>query len=419
MSTAPSVIAPVAAPERLHAVDLLRGWALLGILTVNIQFFAWPLSYMFAPHEWGNALDNAVDQGMRIFAEGKFYTLFSTLFGWGFSIYLLKGERAGRSVMPLYLRRIFALMGIGAIHAYLIWMGDILLTYSLIALPMLLFRKRSPKALLRWAVVMALIPTVLVLAISIGKATDPKVADQIQKDTQADRVKQQQITESALRVYPHGSFAEVTRQRASEVNSLYAYLAFYGPSILAMFLMGLYIGRTGILHRAAEHLALFRKVLIVGIIIGLAGSAYYVLGRFGDDMMGPSFIMTGVMFASAFGHPALAYAYASALLLLYHRPGWATRLHPVVCAGRMALTNYLMQSLICTFIFYSHGLGKYGSVPPRYFPFIVLAIYAIELAWSPWWLQRFHYGPAEWLWRSLTYAKIQPMRIRHTEAATG
>jgi len=285
-------------------------------------------------------------------------------------------------------------------------------------LPMLLFRNRSPKALLRWAVVMTLIPTLLVLGISVWQSVDPEVAADVQKDTQADRVKQQQMTESALRVYPHGTFAEVTRQRAAEVNSLYSYLAFYGPSILGMFLMGLYVGRTGLLHRAAENLAFFRKVLIAGIVLGVAGSVYYVFGHFGDDLMGPSFIMTGVMFASAIGHPALAYAYASALLLLYHRPGWAERLHPVVCAGRMALTNYLMQSLICTFIFYSHGLGKFGSVPPRYFPVIVLTIYGVELAWSPWWLKRFHFGPAEWLWRSLTYAKLQPMRISASASAT-
>lgn len=417
MSTT-AAIAPVSAPERLQVVDLLRGWALLGILTVNSEFFSYPMSYFFLHHSWPNAGDSLFDTAMRIFAEGKFYTLFSTLFGWGFSVYLLKGERAGRSVIPLYLRRIFALMAIGAIHAYLIWMGDILLTYSLIAFPMLLFRKAKPKTLLIWASILILAPVMMMLSGGLARKFDAKAAVEIQRDSEKNTAEMNRMAESALRVYPSGSYMEVTRQRAWEVNSLYGFLPFFGPGLLAMFLVGLYIGRKRIFHDAAANLPFFRKVAVVSALIGIPGSLYYVFAARGVDMMGPSLPGAAVIFSSTVGHPALSYCYASLIVLLYHQSGWAARLHPVVCAGRMALTNYLMQSLICTFIFYSHGLGLYGTFPPRYLPLIIVSVYAIELAWSPWWLQRFHYGPAEWLWRSLTYAQMQPMRIRPAASAS-
>jgi uncharacterized protein len=413
----PTDIRPVAAPERIQAIDLLRGWALLGILTVNMEFFAWPLSYMIFPQNWSNPWDAAVETAVKIFAQGKFYTLFSTLFGLGFSFFLLKGERSGTSSLGTYIRRILVLLVIGAIHGYLIWMGDILLLYAVMAFPLLLFRKAKPKTLLVWAAVLVMVPVTMMLAGAIAKASDPKAAADIQKSIDENNARFKRMEASGLATYPTGTFAEVTRQRALEFNSMWSFMAFFGPGVLAMFLMGLYIGRKGYLHHAAQHLPLFRKVLVIGALIGIPASIYAVWASHNTNMMGPSFMGAGMAFAGAFGNPALSYAYAAALLILYHRAGWAARLHPVVCAGRMALTNYLMQSLICTFIFYSHGLGMYGKIGPAYLPLIVLAIYSIELAWSPWWLKRFHFGPAEWLWRTLTYGKAQPMRIRAAAAA--
>ncbi len=406
-----SVIRPVAAPERVHTIDLLRGWALFGILMVNMEFFAWPLSFMFFPQNWANPWDAVIENAVKIFAQGKFYTLFSTLFGLGFSFFLLKGERAGKSALGTYTRRILVLLGIGAIHAYLIWMGDILFIYALVAWPMLLFRKAKPKTLMVWASILLLVPVFMMLSGAIAKATSEEAAADIQKSSQANHEKMQRMAESAMRVYPNGTFAEVTRQRTWEFNSMFGFLIFFAPGILAMFLMGLFIGRKGYLHNAAQHLPLFRRVLAIGALIGIPASVYAVWATHDTDMMGPSFTGAGIAFAGAFGNPALSYAYAAALVLLYHRAGWAQRLQPVVYAGRMALTNYLIQSLICTFIFYSHGLGKFGQIGPAYLPLFVLAIYGVELMWSPWWLKRFHFGPAEWVWRSLTYGKAQPMRI--------
>jgi uncharacterized protein len=408
-------IAPVSAQERIHTVDLLRGWALLGILAVNMEFFAWPLSYMFFPQSWANPWDAFVENAIKIFAQGKFYTLFSTLFGWGFSVYLLKGERAGKSTLFTYARRLTVLLVIGAIHAYLIWMGDILLMYAGIGFFLFLFRKAKPRTLLVWAMLLLMLPPTMMLSGALAKATNEKAAVEIQKDTQRNEAFFKELTEGAFRAYPNGTFAEVTRQRAREYNSIFGFLVFFGPTVLAMFIMGLYAGRKGYLHDAAAHLPFFRRLMWTGFAVGVAGSIFSEWAIHRTNMLGPSFLGAAVSFSDAFSDPGLGYAFASALILLSQRAGVAARLHPVAAAGRMALTNYLMQSLICTFIFYSHGLGMYGKIGPGWFPLFIVAIYGIELAWSPWWLSRFHFGPAEWLWRTLTYGKAQPMRIRVDE----
>lgn len=413
-----AAIQPVAAPERIPVIDLLRGWALLGILTVNMEFFAWPLSYVFFPQQWPSPADTVVETGIKVFAQGKFYTLFSTLFGLGFSFFLLKGERAGKSALGTYVRRILVLLVVGLIHGYLIWMGDILTLYAVVAFLMLLFRKAKPKTLVLAAVTCTVLPLLFMLSGAIAGALNPETRVKIEQSTKKSEAEFKRISESALRTYPSGTFTEVTRQRTWEFNAFWQWVPFFGPGVLGMFLMGLAIGRKRYLHNAADHLPLFRKTLIIGAGLGIPLSAYAVWGSMQTSMMGPSFMGTGVQAAMASGNPLLAYAYASALLLLYHQSGWAQRLHPMVCAGRMALTNYLTQSLICTFIFYSHGLGQYGKITPKYFPFIILAIYAAQLVWSPWWLARFHFGPAEWLWRTLTYGKAQPMRIQAGPAAT-
>ncbi|HUQ49415.1 MAG TPA: DUF418 domain-containing protein [Terriglobales bacterium] len=405
-------IRPVAAQERIQSVDVLRGWALFGILMVNMEFFAWPLSFMFFPQTWANPMDTLSENFMKVFFQGKFYTLFSTLFGWGFSIYLLKGERAGKSAIGTYVRRIVVLLIIGAIHAYLIWMGDILLIYSFTAFILLLFRKAKPKTLVLWAAILLLLPVGMSLAGAVAKM-DPAKAKEIQADSDKHETQLKGLAESGLRVYPSGSFAEVTAQRTREYNSMIPFMLFFGPGILAMFLMGLYAGRKGLLHDVKAHLPFLRKLMWLGFAIGIPASVFTVWASHLTNLMGPSFLGSGIMLAGAFGNPALSYAYASALILLTQDSAWALRLRPVAMAGRMALTNYLMMSLICITIFYSHGLGMYGKMGPRWFPLIVIAIYGVELVWSTWWLKRFHFGPMEWFWRTMTYGKAQPMRIGH------
>ncbi len=405
------VLAPVPATERLEEVDLLRGWALLGILLVNMNYFAWPLFTIFLKRQWENPADLWAEIAIGVLAQGKFYTLFSFLFGFGFSIFLLKGERQGRSALSVFARRLLVLMAIGVVHAFLIWAGDILLLYSMVGFLLFLFRKSRPRTLLIWWLILTLVPMLLMGAGVLAASFVPEVAADMQKDGAAQEAALRGIITEALRVFPGGSFAEITRMRSLELYTFYQFMVFFGPGVLAMFLLGLYAGKQGILHRVAEHLALFRKLRGYGFLLGLPLSAVAVWAMYHSNMLVPSPIGLMGGLAAAIGAPLLGLGYASFWVVLSQDAKWKARLHPMRQMGRMALTNYLLQSLICITVFYGTGFGLYGRYGPAVTLPFVFVIYFAEMAMSVWWLKRFQFGPAEWLWRSLTYGKLQPMRM--------
>ncbi len=404
------MLAPVTAAERLEEVDLLRGWALLGILVVNMNFFAWPLFTIFLKRQWENPADLWAEIAIGFFAQGKFYTLFSFLFGFGFSIFLLKGERQGRSALGLFARRLLVLMAIGVAHAFLLWAGDILLLYSLVGFLLFLFRKARPRTLLIGWLILILAPILLMGAGVLAASFIPEVAVDMQKDGAEEEAVLRGIIDEAMQVYPAGSFAEITRIRSLELYSFYQFMFFFAPSVLAMFLLGLYAGKQGILHRVSEHLPLFRKLRLYGFLLGPPLSAVAVWAMYHSSMLVPSPIGLLGGFAGAFGAPLLGLAYASFWVLLYQDAKWKPRLQPMRQMGRMALTNYLLQSLVCVTVFYGTGFGLYGHYGPAATLPLVFVIYLAEMALSTWWLKRFQFGPAEWLWRSLTYARVQPLR---------
>ncbi len=403
-------LAPVQAGERLEEVDLLRGWALLGILLVNMNFFSWPLFTIFLKRQWDNPADLWAEIGIGLFAQGKFYTLFSFLFGFGFSIFLLKGEKQGRSAMGLFARRLMVLMAIGVVHAFLIWAGDILLLYSLVGFLLFLFRKAKPKTLLIGWLILTLGPMLLMGVGVLAAQFDASVAADMQKDGAVQEAKLRSAIAEAERVFPTGGFAEITRVRAFDLYIFYQFMPFFAPGVLAMFLLGLYAGKQGIFHRVSEHLALFRKLRLAGFLLGLPLSAVAVWAMYHSNMLVPSPIGFLGGLAGALGAPLLGLGYASFWVLLYQDANWKSRLHPMTQMGRMALTNYLLQSLICTTVFYGTGFGLFGRYGPAITLPFVFVIYFAEMALSVWWLKRFQFGPAEWLWRSLTYGRLQPMR---------
>jgi uncharacterized protein len=411
--TVTSPIAPTAAPERIAALDVLRGFALFGILLVNMQFFAMPFWGMFLGLKPEGAADRAAALAIRFFAEGKFYTLFSFLFGLGFSIILMRTVARGGRPGRLYARRLLALLLIGLVHAFLIWMGDILVMYAATGFLLLLFRNLKPKNVLRWAVAMLLlVPLInftLVGFVEMGRAAGRGA--EIEKSFAEQAAEFRRLYDEAMRVYPTGSFREVTQQRITDVTFGWSYAFFFVPSILGMFLMGLYAGKRGIFQDLGVHLPLVRRVQVGGLVLGLAGNALFTYAMEHANPAVPSLLGALGSLGAAVGHPALSLFYASTLVLLAQRAQWQRRLAPMAALGRMALSNYLLQSLVATTIFYSHGLGLFGQVGPARGVLLVLAIYFAQMPLSVWWLGRFQFGPAEWLWRSLTYKKLQPMRL--------
>lgn len=401
---------PVTAAERLQTLDGLRGFALFGILLVNMALFSWPI-YQFALAEpiWTSGVDRFADWTVRVLAEGKFYPLFSFLFGLGVEIQMERAKARGAAFAGLYARRLLVLLGIGLLHAFLIWEGDILVLYALTGFLLLAFYRCRPGTLLVWAVIVLCIPVMIYLAIGgvmmVGSLV-PMVAETIEREWLKTAETYAFLADHNVRVFAQGHFSEIFVERARNIVFLYSHSWLYAPTVLAMFLSGMYAGRRGIFQNIGIHRELVRRVTVMGLCVGLPLN---LLHAFCYGMGGPVWVVA--MAALAVGGPALCFFYVGALTLLLQRDSWLLRLRPVAAVGRMALSNYLLQSVICTTIFYSYGFGLYGSVGRTAGLALAVLIYAAQLPISVWWLSRFRYGPIEWLWRSLTYGRRQPLRL--------
>jgi uncharacterized protein len=400
---------PVSAAERIETLDVLRGLALFGILLVNMALFSWPV-YQFALGEpvWTAGVDRIADWAVRVLAEGKFYPLFSLLFGAGVAIQMERAEARGAAFAGRYVRRLLVLLGIGLLHAFLIWEGDILVLYALTGFLLLAFSRRRPGTLLVWALIALTIPVMIYVGIwgmmMVGSLV-PEVAETIERELAATAETYAYLTEDNIRVFSQGGLGEIFVQRARNIAFLYSYSWMYGPMVLAMFLCGMYAGRRGIFQNVEANRGLIWRVTVVGLYVGLPLNLVYA---FCYGSAGSLWVVA--MASLAVGGPALCLFYSGAVTLLLRRDSWRLRLRPVAAAGRMALSNYLLQSVICTTIFYSYGFGLYGSVGRTAGLTLAIIIYAAQLPLSVWWLGRFRYGPIEWLWRSLTYGRRQPMR---------
>ncbi len=414
-AASPPVVGPVSGQERIEAIDILRGVAILGILILNMGLFSMPEDAPvreLAP----NAVDRAVETLILFFAQEKFKTLFSFLFGLGLAVQMMRAEARGARFLPLYVRRLCVLFLIGIAHSLLLWDGDILHDYAELAVVLLVFRHRSLKTVLGWAGVFLCIPVLfygITTYYSTTREAPSPLLTWISYETGYEPgAEAQDITEDAGRTYSRGTYAEMVALRARQLprdmspDSDDAY-------VIGIFLLGLYAGRRKIFHDIAAPRPFIERVQRWGLAIGVAGNAAFVAGGSFDPPPTSTKANLGRMCLIA-GAPAMAFAYASTIVLLAQRESWRRRLAPLAAVGRMALSNYLLQSLICTTIFYSYGLALFGKVRPSLGLLLTIAIFLIQVPLSVWWLRRFRFGPIEWMWRSLTYWERQPMRASPT-----
>jgi len=408
-------LAPVQQAERIQIVDILRGFALFGILFVNMAFFSHPFQAVLFPTDPALPWYDRGAKWLIYFAgEGKFYSLFSLLFGLGLTLLMERIQARGGRFVPLYLRRLIVLLAIGAIHAFLIWTGDILIMYALIGFPLILFRKAKPRTLLIWAVILIAIPLLFNVAstglVALGRSVPEGAAQinqtfaQVEAGYAADLVR-------ANRVYASGNFLEITAQRVHDYSTL-GLTSFFmlGFNVLAMFLVGVYFGKRQIFQNLEANRPRFRKLLIWGLVVGIVGNAVYATLIMSLPRFEASWTLLLATAAQTVGAPLLCFAYLSALALLALTPAWSERLRVLAPVGQMALTNYLMQSIVCTLIFYGYGLRLFGKIGPAMGIVLTVVIYLIQIPISHWWMKCFRFGPAEWLWRSLTYLRPQPMK---------
>ena len=388
--------------ERIEAIDILRGVAILGVLIVNMQLFSMPE---------GVPVHGIADRLIYFFAQEKFKALFSFLFGLGLAVQMMRAQARGVHFLPLYARRLGVLFLIGVAHFLLVWDGDILHDYALLGVVLLLFRRSSPKTLLVGAGAFLAIPMLffgLTTYASVTGHVNPQVKEWIayENGSEADGGG---TSDDFSDTYARGSYAEMITLRAGELprdmspDTDDAY-------VLAIFLLGLYAGRRRIFHDIPAHLPFIRRVQRWGLAIGVAGNAAFAVG--GSFAPSPTSVAQNVgRLCLVVAAPALMLFYASTIILLTQRETWRRRLAPLAAVGRTALSNYLLQSLICTTIFYSYGLALFGKVSPSLGLLLTITIFLIQIPLSVWWLRAFQFGPVEWLWRSLTYWQRQPMRV--------
>lgn len=408
---------PVSQADRIPVLDVLRGFALLGIALMNIEFFTRPLQGIMLGMDPGlSGIDYAADWAIAAFVQGKFWTLFSLLFGMGFALMLERadGLRADPGFVRVYARRLVVLLLIGFAHATLLWAGDILLPYAVGGFVLLLLFRNTPvSSLWKWGLALYVVPVVL-LWLSVGALAaaqlDPTTAAGVTKELAEGSRELREGHAAAEIVYRDGGYLQVVRQRLQDSLMQYGWMPMLVPAIVGMFLLGAWFIRSGVMRAPQAHAALFRRLLLLG---GPLGTVLVVLAMQyieGADMTVPTPALAIGTTWMTLGSLLLCLAYTSALVLLTHGPLPALRdwLGPV---GRMALSNYLLQSLVFSTLFYGYGFGLWGQVARAPQVLLVLVVFVGQVLLSRWWLTRFRYGPVEWVWRALTYGTVPAMRV--------
>ena len=401
-------IGPVSMTERIEVVDVLRGIAVGGILIGNMQWFS---GYGMMPPAMADAaplIDKVTTFLVHFFIEGKFYSIFSFLFGFGFALQIARAAERGDIKATIFKRRLFWLLVIGLLHAYLLWAGDILSIYAVTGFVLLLFRKVSDQGLLKWAFALMAVPvaTYILLWLAFVAFAPPEVAVQIEQA----RVDQ---WNSALQTVAEGSYAQIlTGYNLQSVVGRYMGLIFQMrlPKILAMFLLGYYAYRRGYFQDLSGNRQFIHKVLVYGLILGLIGNFAMAALAGNEGAVPPSLAGVAGVVGYAFGVPALALFFIALIATLWQKDPWQRVLGVLAPVGRMALTNYLMQTVICVTIFYGYGFGLFGKFGATAATLIAFGIFLFQIVLSTVWFKYFAYGPMEWVWRQLTYRQRLSLR---------
>lgn len=398
-ATAPTV--PVLARNRIAALDALRGAALLGVLLVNtMQSFAGPDYGLEAAGQtaWSPA-DRATATVLTAVALMKFVSAFAFLFGVGLALQGARADARGGRSGPLLVRRLLVLGVFGLLHAVLVWSGDILLTYALVGLVAVTLRRSRPGVLLGAAgaalFLVLLFTGLTVVGSLILSSTGDAAAAGLDGGIAA-------LPQRAAEVYASGDYGAMVAQRLDELAQTLGSLVVVGPWVLALIWAGMAATRSGLVERLEERRSLLRRLAVAGVAVGLPLNVVAALGMTAEaGALSP--LRAGAQLLLFIAAPLLTAGYlaAGALWLTRHPDAAAAR--ALAAVGRMAFTSYLLQSVVMTAVFY--GLGLYGRVALLPALALALAVYAGNVAVAAWWLGRFPMGPAEWLWRRLTYPR--------------
>jgi uncharacterized protein len=384
---------PVAPAEREHAVDVLRGIALLGIVVVNMEYYAQPLASGWMESVGG--LDGAARWLSIAVFQAKSYLVFSLLFGYGLGIQLARSAASGAPLGGRYARRMIGLFLLGTLHAVLLFAGDILMAYAVLGAVLWPLRRTRERELLFVAGALAALSAVGALV--LGTAT-------VLKGGLTAAVPD---TSAAVRAIAEGSLGEQIGQRVADLGAAQTVVFLVqGPMVAAAFLVGLLLARRGLLADPAAHRAQLRRLARICLPVGLIGGALAatLIVVVGGEASG---VGIALQFLLA---PFSSLGYVAGIALLVASGRLAAPLARVAAAGRMSLTVYLGESIVAAFLFTGLGFGLYGEVGPALGLVIALATWLGFLVFAAIWWRAFRYGPFEWLLRSFTYWRLQPLR---------
>lgn len=397
---------PTQPRQRNETIDMLRGFVLCAIALMNIELFTISMrdidggiSHQLSGVSW------LTDTFIYVFLHGKGWALFSMLFGVGFAMMRRQGQEKPAEFTRVWIRRALVLLAIGTAHATLVWSGDILMSYAVVGLALLPLRNiQGSKAALLGAACIAF--PLLLLALSAIYSMTHVTA------TSAGNLADVAARAAEIQAYAHGSFADAIHERMTYLIETINGKLLFLPVIFGMALLGVALFDSGALTRPSEHRRLWMR-LLVGC--GLAGSVLTATSIaldpdpmfVGVDAAGRTYLATVLHVAGA---PLLALAYAAGLVLAMRYALAQRVLTKLAPAGRLALTNYLLQSVMFTGLFYGYGFGLWGGVSRFGQLAIAVVVFALQVRASTWYAARFRYGPAEWLWRWATYGRRPVLR---------
>lgn len=413
--------APVPTTERVVLLDVLRGVAVFGIFVANlIGFSGWwwrtPEQRLgTALPDWNAPVEFFVH---HMLVDGKFYTIFSLLFGIGFAIQFERAGNQGASFAPLFRRRLLVLLAIGLMHLVLVWPGDILTLYAVMGFFVLPFRGRSDRAVLAWAVGLVLLPIAMYAtmvasggAFHWGAPFDALGAAALGVVAGTDAAAAS--GPSLYHIIETGPAAQVVGSNVIGSMFRWSDLMYSGrpAKVLAMFLVGFWAGRRKLHQDVALHVPLLRHVVAAGLIVGLPLNyllAWYMEQNVYYPPSAGGLVQTAIYAAAV---APLGLAYAAGVALLWESGRLRGLLGAFAPVGRMALSNYLFQTAVGIGLLYGVGLGWATAVGPALTLPIAAGVFMFQIGASAWWLRRYSHGPVEWLWRRMTYGRPIPIRI--------
>jgi uncharacterized protein len=399
---------PTQAADRIQSLDILRGIAILGILIMNIQSFSMPGAAYMNPMAYGDlsGINYWVWVLSHVFADQKFMTIFSILFGAGVVLVTENAEKKMGKSAGLHYRRTFWLLIIGLIHAHLIWYGDILVTYALCAFFVYLFRKLRPSRLMIIGILFLSVHSLLYLLFGYSLPFWPEdsivaIRESWLPEMTTIHAEIQAVTGSLYEQIAHNS------EQAFFMET-FVFLTTFLWRAGGLMLVGMALYKWGILS-AQKSQSFYMKGWMISWLIGLPLIIYGLIRNFSEAFSLEFSMFIGSQF-NYWGSLLVAFGYICLLMLFAKAPFAAGLKSRFAAIGQMAFSNYIMQSLIAVFIFHGVGFGLFGEVDRTSQVLITLGIWVLQFLWSKPWLARFRFGPMEWMWRSLTYSKKQPFR---------